>query len=507
MASTDTKDSNATGLAIAEESTPKVLPGTPDWYAKEPNSYADFGGEISTVTREPINQLRQNKRGTTTDLDASGGFNADYTQNNLTRELQGFMYRDIQEKFGTKQMNVAQLPITSTDGTGGYVAASGLDGFKADDLVFASGFTNSANNGLSKVTSAIAALLDTDKATVVEASPPAGAKVETVGYEFPTSDLELTVSGGLATFTSASVTMTTLGLVIGEYIFVGGDVTDTSFPGGVGYFRVKSVTATTIVCDKATDLKVTSSGTGKDIRIFFGNFLQNATAATDIVCRTYQLERTLGDDGSGTQSEYLTGAYANEFNLNVSTADKLTADLSYVAMDNEQRTGTTGVKSGNRIPALGENAINTSSDVYRKSMEIIDDSTLVPDTLFAYLSEFNLNISNGVTPNKAIGTLGAIGISLGNFVVSGSVTAYFTTIAATQAVRNNTDVTIDCIFAKENAGLVFDIPLLGLGGGKVTVEKDAPITVPLENLAAENADGYTLGVTVLPYLPTVAMPA
>ena len=61
-------DSNVTGLRFAEEVSIGVLaqeeaaPSNTDWTPLEPNTYADFGGQISTVARNPINPSRQRRR-------------------------------------------------------------------------------------------------------------------------------------------------------------------------------------------------------------------------------------------------------------------------------------------------------------------------------------------------------------------------------------------------------------------------------------------------------------
>ena len=88
-----------------------------------------------------------------------------------------------------------------------------------------------------------------------------------------------------------------------------------------------------------------------------------------------------------------------------------------------------------------------------------------PTPLFAYLTELSLTVNNNVTPNKAVAVLGAFDVSAGNFVVNGSMTAYFSNVTAVQAVRNNSDVTLDYVMAKDNYGVAFDIPLLALGDG------------------------------------------
>ena len=505
-------DSNVTGLAFAEELSLKVLPGTAEadaiWYNLEPNSYSDFGGELSTVARAPINSSRQRQKGTITDLDASGGFNTDFTQNNITRLLQGFFFADAREKPSTSPLNGSKIVVTAINGTNQFVAAAGLTAFKVGHLVLASNCGDASNNGLAKVSVAAAGLLTVTKTLVAEASPPAALKVEAVGFEFPSGDVSLTASASSIKLTSLATDLTTLGLNVGGWIFIGGDATANKFAtNSPGYARVKSVVAGTVEFSETTFAATTEAGTGKTIRIFFGTVIRNEKTPSLIKRRSYNLERQLGNDADGMQSEYLLGAIPNEFTLNVPQADKLNADVTFVAMDNVQRTGATGIKAGTRVASPGEDAFNTSSDIYRLRMNIVDPTSLNNTALFGYVSEMTLAINNNVSPSKAIGVLGAFDATAGDFEVSGSVTAYFTTVTAVQAVRNNSDVALNIIAAQKNAGVVFDIPLLSLGGGRVNVEKDSPITVPLESSGAENAAGYTMLATFFSYLPNVGMPA
>lgn len=505
-------DSNATSCFIAEEvsGTPKVLPGTPVWYEQEPNSYSDFGGQISSVARDTINVGRQRKRGTITDLDASGGFNSDHTQNNMTRLLQGFFFADAGEKFDTMSLNSSAITITNIDGTDNeFDAASGLDGAAAGDILLGSGFTQTAANGLHVVQSVTSDTnIETD-VDLVDETPTALARLQTVGYQFSSGDLSIAVASGIATLSASSKDMSELGLRVGEWIYIGGDAAAEKFATcPSGYARVLAVAddGSTITLDKVSATFVTDAGSSKTIQIFFGKFIRNENTAALIKARTYNVERQLGNDGVGVQSEYLEGAIANELTLNVPQADKLNSDLNFIAMDHTFRTGTVGVKSGTRVSELSEDPYNTSRDIYRLRMNIIDSTTLEPTALFAYVTEATITVNNNASLAKAVGVLGGFDITVGTFEVGGSVTAYFSDVTAVQAVRNNSDVTLDIIAAKDNTGIVYDVPMLGLGGGRTNIEKDQPITIPLDTLAAESDTGYTLGVTVFPYLPNGAMP-
>lgn len=504
MAAVSKIDSNGTGLRYAEEASPKVLPGSPIWKPVEPNSYESFGGEVTTIARNPINPSRQRKKGVVTDLDASGGFNMDLTQENAQDLLQGFFFASLRTK--------GELPVPTVTSTTTYTPASGGATYKAGDLLWAKGFAAAANNGLKTVNGTPSATAITVAETLSAATTQTGT-ISKVGHQFASGDVSIN-SGAKPTLVSAAFDLTTLGLIPGEWIYIGGDQTAEKFATAAdnGFARVRSVTTTTITFDKTAGTVVTDAGTGKTIRIFFGRLLKNETGS-NIVRRTYQFERTLGAPDSALpsqiQAEYLLGAVANEITLNVGTADKVTVDMGFIGMDNEQVTGATGVKSGTRPSIVEADAFNTSSDFSRIKMSLVDETSSNVTPLFAFLTEMNLTINNNVSPNKAVGVLGAFDMTAGTFEVGGSVTAYFADVTAISAIRNNSSVTLDAHLVKNNKGISIDIPLIDLSDGRPNIEQDQPITLPL-SLAAADASyidptiGHTALICFYDYLPTAA---
>lgn len=615
------QDSNNTGLRYCEEASLGVLPATASqaWYPAEPNSYSDFGGQIKTVARNPINSSRQNQKGVTVDLDASGGWNSDITKTNALRFMQGFMFADWREPYDTQSINDGTFAIGSVTGSthkyaGDDMGASGA--VIANHLLLASGFSVSGNNGVKVVSSVteevsdgevldaevttagsyaadptdtdvgvtggsgtgalfdvtgtgggpytVSAIalgssggtgyvagdvltLDNDGGsdtlatiTVTEVAdgqikeitlasgladetPAATARLQVVGYQFASATLDVSVSSSLPRLVRASgaFDFTTLGLVPGQFIYVGGDAAGTKFAttSGInnGWARVHSVAATYIELDKTTSTMVAETGTGLTVQIFFGKVLKNESDTSLIKRRSFQLERDLGQADtslSAHQGEYLVGAVANEFTLNVKQADKINADMTFVATDNEQRAQSAGgLKSalaaagGGSAPALvSEDAYNTSNHVSRLRMTVPTSTNANPTPLFAYLTEFTLVINNNVQPNKAVSVLGAFDLTAGQFDVSGKVTAYFADVAAVQAVRDNEDVSLDFALARDNFGILFDVPLVALGDGRLSVEQNNPITLPLDmNAAADRTFDHTLLVEFFPYLPDAAM--
>lgn len=175
--------------------------------------------------------------------------------------------------------------------------------------------------------------------------------------------------------------------------------------------------------------------------------------------------------------------------------------------------------SGTRATFESSALYNTSSDFSRIRLAVVrptqegEANRAAPQPLFAFVSEMTLSVNNNTSPNKAIGILGAFDMTAGTFEVSGSVTAYFTEISAIRAVRSNADVTLDWALVKDfgtgverrKTGIYFDIPLIGLGNGRLNVTQDEPITIPLENNASEYIPfGHTLMLQEYEYLPIAA---
>lgn len=508
-------DSNLTGLAFAEEVSLKLLAGetapgvgtsTGTFYGLEPNSYADFGATFTSVAREIIQNTRQRLKGTITDESAKMGVQIDLTQRNLTRLLQGFFFADAFEQPSTGPFNGTQIPLTGIT-TSAFDAASGLGIFTTGDIIAARGCGILSNNGYSHVTAATGTAVTVDRTLAAE-TPPAGATIQRVGRRAASGDLTVAVAGALVTLGSTVLDFTTLSLNVGQWVFVGGDNTDGVFAtAGSFYARIYSIAANALVFDLTSGTPATDAGTGKTIELYFSVMLANSSNPALIKRRSYNLERTMGNDGTAVQAEYVVGAVPDQFTLTLAQAAKAVCDLTFVGLDVQERDGALGIKAGTRVGLPGEAPYNTSQDIFLSRIALIDPTTLNPAPLYAYASDIKLVINNGVKPNKALGVLGGFSVSTGDFVVNGTAVAYFQSVDVVNSIKHNADVCLQSILAHQNSGMVFDVPRLTLGGGGSKVEKDKPIVIDLTTEGVKSVQGFTFSLSVFDYLPTVAMPA
>lgn len=506
-------DSNVSETRYSEETAFGVANGSAVWRLLEVNSFSDAKGQYTKVVRNPIASDRQRKKGVTVDLDVTAGFQTDLTQYNMQHLLQGLMYANARTKVelgGSGQ-------LVSVNGSNQITAASGLDVFAAGSLCVLRGGTTAAGNSnrILRVTVSTGTAL-TFAETLVAETLPAGATLVKVGVRSASGDIDVDASGAFPALTSTTLDFTTLGLVTGESIWIGGDAALTFFPTNAVnncLARIRSIAANTLTLDKASKgAMITEAQAGSTIEIYFGRVLKNEQIASQ-VRRTYQIERQLGapDDASPSQiqSEYFTGCVFNECKVNLDTASKITLDCTFIGADQELRTGATGVKAGTRPAIENADAQNTSNDLKRVRLSKVIAGNEAPDPLFAFFPSATITISNGNEPLKAITRLGAFDMSAADFTVMVSLQGYFSSIEAIAAIKDNDTLTLDIMEFRNNQGWVMDLPLVTAGDGSIVLEKDKAMQVPLtlEAASGEEVDSgldYTLMWTFFDGLPTRA---
>ena len=504
MATPATIPSNSTSLYKARETEAGKVPQSATWHEKEPNEYGDFGATYNKVGRQPINASRQVGKRTTVGYDANAGYTSDMTPANVVQEAEEFCFANARRK--------KELAVTAVTATGYEVGTDG-DDFAAGTLIFVSGCNNPANNGLHIVGNG--SLVDEVIASGTVAEAGVTAKLVEVGFEFTAADLAVAIVNGRAAISSTSKDMTAFGLIPGEVVYLGGDGVAYSFANqnNRGFARVFSVTANQIVFDKTDAQFAVDAGAGKTVRLFFGRVVKNEAEGALQRTFTSSFRRSLGVADTAApgvvQSQVITGCTANELTITLPEEEKLSFEVAYMGreellFDNDALVDATG-----EIRAVTEaDAFNSTRDLVRMNMFVINpDKTLAP--IFAAFTEGEININNNNSNRKALGHFGTYDVTPGTFEVSGSLTAYFTSVNELRAVKENKDITLMSALYNNNSGVVIDIPLLDIATDGLAVELNEPITMPIDKMASRgrkyNANmDHTILFVFFDYLPSVA---
>lgn len=520
-------DSNSTGLRITEEATDCIgeLPGetktagvitdnSGTWRNYLVNSYSDLGFGIDTVSRRGLEPSRQRNKGRTINLTAGGGFNIDMTQNNLTHLMKGALVTDIEEP----QVNAAAITDISS---GVLTSASIEDDYEVGNLLLGSGSSVADQNQLFRVTATGTNTITVTPEPADDASPEATWQLQRVGHRFPAGTLDVVVSGTLPTLTDSGSTLTAMDPVAGDWIFVGGDNAALRFTNqatsGVddnnGFMRLRSVAAGQWEVDLSEVTMTAEASVSETVEVYWGRVLHNQALPANQQRHTYQLERELGDAGSGTQAEYFVGEAVDTMTINFPLKEKITADFAFQGLNHATIAGGTTLRSAHTaastVPLLGEDPLQTGSDIaYR--LAVFTEGTEAPTPLFAYVDALTLNVANNISRVEVLGNDGAVDLSYGGFDVSVEGVALFEEIGALDSIRNNSDINLNWRVVHSNAGIHFDMPLMTMSSPGPDVTQDAPIKLPFTGEGAtgstisSSALDHTLKITVFPYLPTLA---
>src|SRR5579859_2734571 len=131
--------------------------------------------------------------------------------------------------------------------------------------------------GTATLTGGVADLVVTDT-NVVDETPPAGARAERVGHQFASGDITVVNDGvDFPSLASTVFDFTTLPVIPGEWLWVGGDANNSTFATAAnnGWARVRAIATHALTLDKTSSELVVDSGAGKTIQVFWGKVLKN----------------------------------------------------------------------------------------------------------------------------------------------------------------------------------------------------------------------------------------
>lgn len=479
---------NTVSMSYVAEASVGVLPGTPEWKYIEPNNISTYGASITTKARNPISATRGAKKGAVVDLDSAVEFDGDLTMDSFYDFASGFMFATWNEQNKYVPASVASTAYT--------VTANGA-ALSAGDLVYARDFTNSENNGLKVVDAgSTTTVIEVEETLVAEASPPTAARVDVVGVQAVATDLSIDSSGDLVS--AGTLDFTTLGLVQGQGIYIGGGTTATDFatsPGG--YARCKAITATKITLDKTENTLVTDAGTGKTIQIFIGSFIRDvATSDGNFLSTTYQFEQRIPGLDEGTSYIYAKGNTCNTVGFSIPTADLITATWGFVGTDTDVPT-TTREASGSWVDPSLTDAMSATADIAKLRLAKADETSLA-----TWTKSLDISINNNAVSEKVVANLGAVDIGYGDFAITGSTEVILENDDIVNAVRNNETVTLDFVSNNDDGAIWVDIPSMTLGSGSMSYPRNELIKVAIDGSAFEDAYfGYSIGITYFPYVP------
>lgn len=464
-------NTNATSLAVALGCEADA---DTKWVYMQPNDISSFASTLDKVARSPISLDRQRKKGSVTNLTAAPAFPMDTTVDNIA------FWAPIAH-FTTWKGHAEDLGVTSVEADAYNVAVGPVR--REGDLVIARGFKLAANNGL-KAVAAGSSDVKVAVTGVVAETISSEVSLHFAGHRCTADDIAMDAEGNL---TSTTLDFTTLGLNVGQYIYITELTTS-------GYARVTGTDTNLLQLDNHREAPVADDGSGKTVDLLFSAWCRNVPVNHPDFKVNHMMIEVGYDLPDGRAYEYADVAVLNTVALSLPLTDKSTLDFATVSKDIQPATDVR--RAGTFTNQTANELFNTSDDIARLRLKDIDGNGLT-----TYFTECTVNMNNNVNPKNVLGVLGAADIIYGNFEVSESMTTLFTDLKVTQALRNNVTASLELVLENNDGAALFDQPELTLGGGEKSFPQNDKIEIALENDAFGSSFGYTQSVSLFRYVP------
>lgn len=481
-------DAVRTQIGIVEEVVMGTTPATPAFETLRV-TIPNLAGSKSTKVSNELAADRRIKDRITVGFQSGGDIGQEVSYGAQDTLIRGSMFSEwnwapVRNNNGTADSIITD--VTATDVT---VLASNGTQFRAGvfapgHLVRTSGFTNAGNNALRR---AGAGTIDTDlklAGGTIEGAPPGTARAKVIGFQGVAGDITAT-AGGLG---STALDFTTLGLVAGMWLWVGGTTAATFFAtagvGGWCRIGVGGIAATALTFDVKPATWGVDAGAAKTISVFFGDYIREGTTK-----RTYTVEQQFQDLVIPT-FEYYRGMVPTMFELDVKQQDIMTCKTTFMGLTIADPNAVR-FAGATDVAAPTNDVINTSDNV---------GSVLVNGALLAgnYLTSLTLTIDNNGRRNNAIGSRYSVNVKGGRANINGKLEMYYDDQTILAFIRNSTAIGLflPVLDPTGTKALLFDTPRVKLGDGSPTVPGiDTDRMLPTDFQALKHpALGYELQI-------------
>lgn len=438
--------SNRVGLSYVRGVTPGVVPASPRMravrYVSESLSWSP-----EYIDSDEIREDRMMSDPILTMQAAAGGVSTEfsYPQPNSFQSdaLRSLMWNDWVNTPERDNDGTADSVITDIGTVAGTITFTTGAAFIVNHLVRTTGFANAANNGVNVVTTGGAtSLVASGAAFVAETAPPAAARVKAVGFQGASGDIAAVADG----ITSTAAVFTTLGLQVGQWINLGGVAAATRFtavPADNAWGRITAIAAGKLTLDNLPAGWGADAGTGKTIRIWFGDVIKNGTARTEL----HFEKRYLGQ----TAPSYLTfqSQVANTLELTIASRAKVTAAYGFI--------GLTGTASGTTLDAVVDEATTNAVIGANASVGRLSDGGAALGSP-NWARSFSVSVNNNMRTIESVDSQAPVDTREGEFTVTGRIETYFGSRTLLDKFYAGTPTAIHSRINKNNQAVLFTVP-------------------------------------------------
>ncbi len=480
-------DSNRTKITLVKETVFGAIPATPA-FEELRTTGASMSASIRTDVSKELVSDGQVKDLILLGKEAGGNANFELSYGSLLTVMEGALRSTWANRFLLRRNVTAGSAITSITAAGGTVTFSPAGTAPvAGDVFRLSGFTNAANNGIFVATGgSTTTALFASLGLVDEPAPPMGAQLTKVGVQFGAA----VISAGAApnTLVRSAGSWITDGIVPGEWIKVGGAAAATQFATAAmasSWVRVATVTALTLTLDRVPTGWAVDAGTGKTIKLFYGDYIRNGVALA-----SYTLEEQF-QDLTAPEFFYYNGLRVGTLTIEATASAIATAQVTFMGTGTSIALARTA--GATDIPPRDTDVLNSSSNVGR----LAENDAVIQGP--NYVMGMGIEINNNLRRQNQVGSVTSWGIGVGRCIVTGKLNTYYGSKAILDKLINSTTSSYDVRFLESDGsrGLLFDCPKIKfMGNGEATVpgvDTDRMLDLGFQALK-HTALGYTIEV-------------